>query len=64
MIQVNCMKLIGGNLNKFSWPDKDDISWFSPTEIPCNDDQPLSVTSKAFALFQENIDLINSYLEI
>ena len=64
MIQVRCMKRIGGNLNKFSWPDKDDISWFSATEIPCNVDIPLSVTSRAFALFQENIDFINSYLEI
>ena len=33
IIQVKCMKRIGGNLNKFAWPDKDDISWFTPTEI-------------------------------
>ena len=64
MIQVKCMKRIGGNLNKFAWPDKDDISWFTPTEILCNVDPPVPVTSRAFALFQENIDFINSCLEI
>ena len=64
MIQVRCMKRIGGNLNKFSWPDIDDISSFTPVEMLCNVDPPVSVTSRAFALFQENIDFINSCLEI
>ena len=64
MIQVKCMKRIGGNLNKFAWPDKDDISWFTPTEILCNVDPPVPVTSRAFALFQGNTDFINSCLEI
>ena len=64
MIQVTCTKRIGGNLNKFAWPDKDDISWFTPTEILCNVDPPVPVTSRAFALFQENVDFINSCLEI
>ena len=64
MIQVKCMKRIGGNLNKFAWRDKDDISWFTPAEILCNVHPPVPVTSRAFASFQENIDLINSSLEI
>ena len=64
MIQVKCMKRIGGNLNKFAWPDKDDISWFTPTEILCNVDPAVPATSRAFALFQKNNDFINSCLEI
>ena len=63
MIQVKCMKQIGGNLNKFAWLDKDDISRFTPTEILCNVDLPVPVTSRAFALLQENTDFINSCLE-
>ena len=64
IIQVKCMKRIEGNLNKFAWPDKYDISWFTPTEILCIVDPPVPVTSRAFALIQENIDFINSCLEI
>ena len=64
IVQVKCMKRIRCNLNKFAWPDKDDISWFTPTEILCNVDPPVPVTSRAFILFQENADFINSCLEI
>ena len=63
MIQVKCMKQIGGNLNKFAWPD-DYISWLTPQEILCNVDPPVPVTSRASALLQENTDFINSCLEI
>ena len=41
MIQVKCMKWIGGNSKKFAWPDKDYISWFTPTETFCNVDPPV-----------------------
>ena len=64
MIQVKCMKRTGGNLNKFAWPDQDNISSFTPPEILCNIDPPVPVTSRGFALFQENTDFINSGLEI
>ena len=64
MIQVKCAKRIGGNLNIFAWPVKDDISWFTPTKILCNVDPPVPATSRAFALFEENTDFINSCLEI
>ena len=65
MIQVKCMKRIRGNLNKFAWPDKDDIKMIlTPTEILCNVYPPVPVTSRAFGLFQKNTDFINSCLEI
>ena len=60
MIQVKCVKRIGGSSNNIAWPDEDDISWFTPTEIFCNIDPPLLVTPRVFVLFQENTDFINS----
>ena len=57
MVQVKCMKQIGGNFNKFAWPDKNDIRWFTPAEIFCNVEPPVPVTSRVFALFQESIYL-------
>ena len=51
MIQVKCVKRIGGSSNNIAWPDEDDISWFTPTEIFCNIDPPLLVTPRVFVLF-------------
>ena len=49
-VQVKCMKRIGEDENKFTWPDKDDIGWYSKEGIMCLVEPPVPVTKRAFAL--------------
>lgn len=59
-IEVKCMARIGSEENRFTWPEKEDISWYSLSDIVCIVNPPAPINSRAFALSQCDMDKINA----
>ena len=61
-VKTKCMKRIGIEENRFIWPDKDDISWFSIDNVVFCVAPPSPVNCRAFGLTQCDIEKVKNNL--
>ena len=61
-VEIKCVKRIGIEENRFIWPDKDGISWFSIDDVVCCVAPPAPVNSRAFGLTQCDIEKVKNNL--
>ena len=64
-IEIKCMMRVGPEANRFTWPEKDDISWFKIEDVVCNVvctvDPPISISNRAFGLNQKVVERMKKY---
>ena len=61
-VEIKCVKRIGIEENRFIWPDKDGISWFSIDDVVCCVTPPAPVNNRAFGLTQCDIEKVKNNL--
>ena len=59
-IEIKCMKIVG--VNKFIWPDVDDVHLYDLNSVICSIEPPTPISQRAFGVRKNDLDKIKTLI--